>query len=443
MNREDKNLSDNSKLSSRFNKKEDITFTAIPKKFVFKKNDFVEDSKPQETQSLEETKNEIPQQGLDIDEIKEKFLEKICSIPVWKEYSEEKKTELVENFLETNFNVRNGELVSQLLASVNGFGIIDYLIKQENVSTVFLNGTNNVYIEINGKILNTEIKPSKNQLKIIIDNIETLSAQKLDYTQSAINLKINNLLIDIIPPNISPNGICVTIKKIVDRDIKSLLNNDFATKEVFDFLISAINSKKNIVISGGINSGKTTLLNAILKDVLPNKRLVLLENRPQINTNEQVIKFVADKSQNINTLIECIEVLIPKFILTDTNASIPQFTEMSGYISSLRANSVDIAISKLINTYITQENLPEKIAKQQVLKNYDYIIQIDTIDGIKRISSIVELTPARTSALSVRNIVTYTEKGYETNFPQPLTSMLADSLISQAGSMSSRFYHQD
>ena len=70
-------------------------------------------------------------------------------------------------------------------------------------------------------------------------------------------------------------------------------------------------------------------------------------------------------------------------------------------------------------------------------------MQIDTIDGIRRISTIVELTPARTAALSVKPVANWINGAYETNFPQPLTSMLAESLISQAGSMTARFYHQD
>lgn len=434
---------ENSKLSSRFNKKEVIPHTAPTKKFVFAKN-AVENTEEQQNQP-DLTNSTTLQNELNIEEIKERFLEKISSIPVWNEYADEEKHELAENFLELNYNTKDNEIITQLLDSVNGFGVIDYLIKQENVSAVFVNGTNNVYIEINGKVLNTEIKPNNNQLKLIITNIENLSGKKIDFSKNTTNLKYENLLISIISPQISLNGVCITVRKIIDSDINFLLNNNFATKEIFDFLISAINSKKNIVISGETNSGKTTFLNAILKDILSTKRLVLLENTPQINTkSEQTMNFLLDENSfHSNCLITNIEKLLPDYILTDLNSPLHQIPERNGIISTLCTSSPDSAFAKLVNSCILQNNLPDKNAKQSVLKNYDYIIQLNTIDGVRRISSIVELTPARTSALSIKTIATWANGIYETNFPQPLTSMVAETLYSQAGSMTARFSHQN
>ena len=126
---------ENSKLSSRFNKKEVIPHTAPTKKFVFAKN-AVENMEEQQNQP-DLTNSTTLKNELNIEEIKESFLEKISSIPVWNEYTDEEKRELAENFLELNYNTKDNEIISQLLDSVNGFGVIDYLIKQENVSAVF------------------------------------------------------------------------------------------------------------------------------------------------------------------------------------------------------------------------------------------------------------------------------------------------------------------
>ena len=57
-------------------------------------------------------------------------------------------------------------LIENLYSSVIGFGPLEYLINQENVSTIFVNGENSVYIEIGGRILNTEMLLSEQQLKI-------------------------------------------------------------------------------------------------------------------------------------------------------------------------------------------------------------------------------------------------------------------------------------
>ena len=107
-------------------------------------------------------------------------------------------------------------------------------------------------------------------------------------------------------------------------------------------------------------------------------------------------------------------------------------------------SSVDNALSKLISKVISEDNISEKYAKAKVLSNVDYIIQINRMnDGVRRVTSVVELTPARTAALSVKVIAKYENGGYITEIPQPLTSIRAASLLSEAGSMSSRFYHSD
>ena len=100
--------------------------------------------------------------------------------------------------------------------------------------------------------------------------------------------------------------------------------------------------------------------------------------------------------------------------------------------------------TKLVNSFAKDGNLSEKLAKTAVLNNYDYIIQINKLENGKRlVTSIVELTPARTAALSVRTVSKLVNGKYVNDFPQPLTSILADSLIAQSGSMSSRFYNQN
>ena len=106
----------------------------------------------------------------------------------------------------------------------------------------------------------------------------------------------------------------------------------------------------------------------------------------------------------------------------------------------MNSPSVDAAITKLTTAFMAQNALPEKYAKAKVLTDFDYIIQINKMsDGASRITSVVELKPARTMALSLKVIAKLVDGQYITQIPQPLTSIRADSLISQGGSMYSRF----
>ena len=225
-----------------------------------------------------------------------------------------------------------------------------------------------------------------------------------------------------------------------------LVQNNMMSKEILDFIILMINSKKNIIISGDINSGKTTLLDVLVKSTLEDKRAILLENFPSITADfNTLMKFSIDKhSDDYYLLLSNILKMSSDYILSDLNFVIPELSDVKGNILTLRASSIDNALSKLISAVISADNISEKYAKTKVLTNIDYIIQLNRMnDGVRRVTSVVELTPARTAALSVKVIAKYEDGGYVTEIPQPLTSIRAESLLSEAGSMSSRFYHSD
>ena len=130
----------------------------------------------------------------------------------------------------------------------------------------------------------------------------------------------------------------------------------------------------------------------------------------------------------------------PEHFIVDINTPVSWISDYKGTVITLRAGSVDAALTKLVSSMIAEEKFTEKYAKGKVLSDYDYIVQINKMsDGVSRITSVVELTPARTAALSVREIAKLVDNQYVTEIPQPLTSLRAASLISQAGSMVSRF----
>ena len=448
-----------SKLSNRFKSiKNDDVIKDKPKKFVFSKsqiNSITPDNIASQDNIIDN--DSVQEVSFDIDlesELKKLLLEKIDTIPVWFEYTSDKQKDLVKSFVENKLALEaiklsdneKDDLIEKLFASIMGFGPLDYLIVQENVDAIYVNGINSVHIEINGKILNTEMKLNEKQVNFILSNISSMSGVKFDTSKNIWNCKVNNLVITIIMPNISQSGYNITIRKSCDFDMDKLIQNNMMSKEILDFIVLMINSKKNIVISGDINSGKTTLLDVLIKSTLEDKRAVLLESSSSISADfNTLMKFSIDKqSDDYYLLLSNILKMSPEYILSDLNFLISEFIDIKGNIFTLRASSVDNALSKLISKVISEDNISEKYAKAKVLSNVDYIIQINRMnDGVRRVTSVVELTPARTAALSVKVIAKYEDEGYITEIPQPLTSIRAASLLSEAGSMSSRFYHSD
>ena len=258
----------NSKLSNRFkNNQSDDIIKDKPKKFVFTKAQLNssnnDDENSQENLIAEDS---LVKKNLDIDieaELKKLLLEKIDTIPVWFEYTSDKQKELIKSFVENRLLIESiklnddekEDLIEKLFTSIMGFGPLDYLIVQENVDAIYVNGVNSVHIEINGKILNTEMKLNSKQINFILSNISSMSGIKFDNSKNIWNCKVNNLCITIIMPNISQSGYNITIRKGYEYTVDKLIENNLLSKEMFDFILLMINAKKNIVISGDINSG--------------------------------------------------------------------------------------------------------------------------------------------------------------------------------------------
>lgn len=365
-------MNDKSKLSSRFKKVDEKQVAAEkPAQFTLKKV------------------------SPDFETIKSELYDKIASIPVWFEYSRDEQKDLVKRFVCSK--VEDGdEILEKLYAEINGFGAIDNLISQENVSAVFVNGTKSVYIEIAGKVLNTEIKLSNSELSFLL-NVIPVKAPLATF-------KSGDLLFTVINSEISVEGVNITIRKQKSMTVQNLIKSGFMTDEIFEFLLNAINSKKNIVISGEIDSGKTTLLEVLINSVLKNKRCVLLEEFSQIDIKtDTVAKFVINrKSSDFDNLLAAVLKMNSEYILTDFNS--PYMSQ--NVISTVRAASVDKALQCMISECMSLENLPEKYAKSKVLSAFDYIVQINkSADGSSKITSIVELTPARTAAMSVKSVL--------------------------------------
>lgn len=216
-----------------------------------------------------------------------------------------------------------------------------------------------------------------------------------------ITFRFKNLLVTILrQPVCAPKLI---LKKVESEcfNFKYFENKGVLDAEISNFFRYLLNNKKKILISSGLQSGKTAFLNAFINEVSTRSRILLFEQGALINTeNSSVNRFdiegLSFKEQQ--ELITAALYYNPEYIFSDINDiefNLEIFENLfnnSGFICSIRANTPLEAMTYFTSVQISKQKCTEKLAKIQFAKDIDYIIQLEkTVDGIV-VKSIVEVS---------------------------------------------------
>lgn len=359
--------------------------------------------------------------------------QKIASIPVWFEYTKDEQHTLVSSYVNTKLcetgitfsDEEKENFVSLFLNSVYGFGALDFLIVRDDISSIFVNAKGIVEIEKNGAIELSDIVIDEKQFNKIKEAL--IKASGSDKASGMINLKIEHLLITmLLPPVCEPK---IVIKKLSRRkfDFEYLNECGMLTKPAIELIKSYISEKKNILITGKIDSGKSALLSAIVNE-LADRRCALLQEFAMIKPEGLVETFSAGslKEGEFEKLISTIVSSLPEYIFADLN--FVKYTDfimnalsgLNGFISTVRANSVVSAVVKLASAAIYSEKCTEKTAKANIAKVFDYIIHIDDC----KLVSITSLSLNKAGSLMLTD-VEIPEEITPYPYPDPLPDSLA------------------
>jgi len=185
----------------------------------------------------------------------------------------------------------------------------------------------------------------------------------------------------------------------LDKHLRELLDSG----NIKEFIKTAVVAKKNIIVSGGTSTGKTTFLNAVLKAIPPQERIITCEDAREINIDHlpNHVHLIASKGgqgrAQVTTqdLIEACLRLRPDRIMVGELRGKEAFSYLRaintghpGSISTLHADTPTLAIEQLI-LMIMQAGLG--ITREQI-KNYvetviNVIIQLKRGDKGKRFVS--------------------------------------------------------
>ena len=316
---------------------------------------------------------------------------------------------------------------------INGYGPLTDLLNNDSVTEIMVNGINDIYVEIDGKLVKDESVSFINDSHII-RTVQRI-VQPLGRTIDAVNPMVDARLPDgsrlnaIIPP-LSLSGPVVTIRKFSKRmeSIDDLLRMGSLTRDMAKFLQACVEAKLNIIISGGTGTGKTTLLNILSGFISDEERIITIEDAAELRLHQshvisletRMVNYEGEGEITIRDLVRNSLRMRPDRIIVGEVRGKESFdmlqamnTGHEGSITTLHANSPEDAINRLETMMLMNDmELPVSAIRNYIEKAINIVIQIDRLsDGKRKVSSISEVVGLKDEKVELKEIFAFKENG--------------------------------
>ncbi|MDD2181508.1 MAG: CpaF family protein [Bacilli bacterium] len=330
-------------------------------------------------------------------------------------------------------NVERSYIYNLIDNEINGYGPITELLKDSLITEIMVNNTNEIYIELNGRVVRDDSISFINE-EHIIRTIQRM-IQPLGRTIDTTNPMVDARLVDgsrlnaIIPP-LSLKGPILTIRKFKDdlANIEDFLRSGTLTSYMARFLDACVQAKLNIVICGGTGSGKTTLLNVLSSFIGNRERIITIEDAAELRLKQdhvisletRLVNYEGEGEISIRDLVINSLRMRPDRIIVGEVRGKEAFdmlqamnTGHNGSLTTMHANSPSDALNRL-ETMILMAGMeiPVPAIREYIENAIDIVIQVERLsDGRRKVVSICEIVGYEEDSITLKEIFGFKQTG--------------------------------
>ena len=326
-----------------------------------------------------------------------------------------------------------GRIINELYSDIVGLGPLDPLLKQEDITEIMVNGPDNIYVEIKGRIQKTSVKFRDNEhVMSIINRIVGSIGRRIDESSPMVDARLEDgSRVNAIIPPCALSGPTVTIRKFSKNKLTmdKLISFGSLSPQMASFLEACVKARLNIVVSGGTGSGKTTLLGALSGYIPENERIVTIDDAAELQLCQQHVITLESKPANveghgavtIRDLVRNALRMRPDRIVVGevrSGETLDMLQAMNtghdGSLTTAHANSPRDLMSRL-ETMVLMSGLeiPVKAIREQIASALDVVVQQARMrDGTRKIVSISEVTGMEGDTITLQDIFVYRPTGF-------------------------------
>jgi len=345
------------------------------------------------------------------------------------------KERLKEVYTQTKVNLPDdmrNHLFAEILDEFTGFGPIQPLLDDPDVSEVMVNGPNKVFIEKNGRLTKSGVTfDNDDHVLRIIDRIILPLGRRVDADSPTVDARLpDGSRVNAVIRPVSIDGPCITIRKFKkDKlSIDDLVKYESITKNMGEFLSACVHAHLNIVVSGGTGSGKTTLLNILSSFIPEEERIVTIEDAAELQLQQDHVLRLETKVANvegrgavtIRDLVRNSLRMRPDRIVVGEcrgGETLDMLQAMNtghdGSLTTLHANSPRDALSRMETMVLMSGmDLPLKVVRQQISSAVDLIVQQTRLkDGSRKVTAITEVAGMEGETVVLTDVFKFEQTG--------------------------------
>jgi pilus assembly protein CpaF len=345
------------------------------------------------------------------------------------------KETLKEAYLQTRLKLPES-LRAQVFKDIEddllGYGPIQPLLDDTDITEVMVNGAKKVYIERKGKIIRTNVTfEDDDHVSRIIERIILPLGRRIDPENPTVDARLpDGSRVNAVIPPVAIDGPSITIRKFSREKltVNDLIRFKSLTPQIAEFLRACVVSRLNIVISGGTGSGKTTLLNILSCFIPEEERIVTIEDAAELQLRQEHVVRLETKPANLDgqgyvstrDLVRNSLRMRPDRIVVGEcrgGEALDMLQAMNtghdGSLTTLHANTPRDALSRMETmALMSGMDLPLKVVREQIASAVDLIVQQTRLkDGSRKVTAVTEVAGMEGDTIVLSDIFKFEQTG--------------------------------
>ncbi|WP_421854558.1 CpaF family protein [Oricola sp.] len=328
------------------------------------------------------------------------------------------------------------ELLDDICNDVLGYGPLEPLLARDDIADIMINGAENAYIEVNGKVQEADIRFRDNQqLLNICQRIVSQVGRRVDESSPICDARLpDGSRVNVIAPPLAIDGTALTIRKFKKDKLTldQLVNFGSVSPEGATLLQIIGRVRCNVVISGGTGSGKTTLLNCLTRYIDETERIITCEDSAELQLQQPHVVRLETRPPNLegegeitmrDLVRNCLRMRPERIIVGEVRG--PEVFDLlqamntghDGSMGTIHANTPRECLSRM-ESMIAMGGfaLPQKTVREIIVGSVDVIVQAARLrDGSRRITHITEVIGMEGDVIITQDLMVYDLQGEDTS----------------------------